>query len=208
MLRAVRPLLPAALLLAAGAAATVAHAQDQQTAIDRLAHKVEAKVIAWRRDIHANPELGFEEVRTAALVANHLKSLGLEVRTGVGHTGVVGILRGGKPGPLIGLRADMDALPIKEEVDLPFASKAVREYRGKPSPVMHACGHDAHTAILMGVAEMLAQIKGELAGSVMFVFQPAEEGSAGGTPGLVHGGAKAMLDDGLFKSEKPAAMFG
>ena len=189
-------------------AADGAGAQTLGQRLDGLAEAVEPKVIAWRRDIHANPELGFEEVRTSALVANHLKGLGLEVRTGVGRTGVVGILRGGQPGPMIGFRADMDALPVQEEVDLPFASKVVTEYRGKPSGVMHACGHDTHTAILMGVAEILAQMKNELAGSVMFVFQPAEEGAATSEPSLAAGGAKAMLDDGLFKDAKPSVMFG
>jgi amidohydrolase len=197
------------LTLALAALATNgAGAQTLEQRLDGLVEAVEPRVIAWRRDIHANPELGFEEVRTSALVANHLKSLGIEVRMGVGKTGVVGILRGRQAGPMIGFRADMDALPIQEEVDLPFASKVVTEYRGKPSGVMHACGHDTHTAILMGVAEILAQMKNELAGSVMFVFQPAEEGAAKSEPGLASGGAKAMLDDGLFQDAKPAVMFG
>jgi amidohydrolase len=195
-------------LALAALTANAAGAQTLEQRLDGLAEAVEPKVIAWRRDIHANPELGFEEVRTSTLVANHLKTLGLEVRTGVGRTGVVGILRGRQAGPMIGFRADMDALPVKEEVELPFASKVVTEYRGKPSGVMHACGHDAHTAILMGVAEILTQLKNELAGSVMFVFQPAEEGAAQPEPNLRAGGAKAMLDDGLFEGAKPAVMFG
>lgn len=201
-----RPCLLFPALLFAVAIVHPAAAQTVDPRIDAMADAIEPKVIAWRRDIHANPELGFEEVRTAGLVAAHLKSLGLEVRTGVGKTGVVGILRGAQPGPMIGFRADMDALPVTEEVDLPFASKVKTEYRGKPTGVMHACGHDTHTAILMGVAEALARMQDRLAGSVMFVFQPAEEGSA--TPGMMDGGAKAMLHDGLFKDQKPAMMFG
>jgi amidohydrolase len=191
------------LALHAGAPAQTPNLQQR---LDGMADAVESKVIAWRRDIHANPELGFEEIRTAALVANHLKSLGMEVRTGVGITGVVGILRGARPGPMIAFRADMDALPITEETDVPFASKVQAMWRGKPSGVMHACGHDAHVAILMGTAEILAQMKNDLAGSVMFIFQPAEEGSQ--KPGQTGGGAKAMLEAGLFREEKPSVVFG
>ena len=133
-----------------------------------------AQVQDWRRDFHQHPELGNRETRTAGIVAAHLKSLGLEVREGVAHTGVVGYLRGASERPLIAIRADMDALPVREEVDLPFASKAQTEFRGEKVGVMHACGHDAHTAILMGVASALAARKDSLQGSILFLFQPAE----------------------------------
>src|SRR4030065_220924 len=142
--------------------------------IDRLCGQVEAKVIAWRRDIHEHPELGNREFRTARLVAEHLRSLGLEVRTEIAHTGVVGLLRGRKPGPVVALRADMDALPVKELTGLPFASKVRTTYNGREVDVMHACGHDAHTAVLMGVAEVLAGLQKRLSGSVKFIFQPSE----------------------------------
>jgi amidohydrolase len=162
------------------------------------------QVTAWRRDIHQHPELSNREARTAGLVAAQLKKLGLEVHTGIAHTGVVGILKGGKPGPKLAIRADMDALPVTEEVDLPFASKAMGEYRGKPTGVMHACGHDAHTAMLLGLATVLAGMKKDLPGEVMFVFQPAEEGAPAGE----EGGASLMLKDGVFRDFKPDAMFG
>lgn len=171
---------------------------------DRLAGPVDAKVLEWRRDIHQHPELGNREFRTAELVAGHLRGLGLEVRTGVAHTGVVGILRGARPGPRIALRADMDALPVTEQVDLPFASKVTTEFRGQQTGVMHACGHDAHVAILMGVAEVLAGMRADLAGEVMFIFQPAEEGPPEGEAG----GARMMLDEGLFDGFEPEAVFG
>jgi amidohydrolase len=163
------------------------------------------KVIAWRRDIHANPELGFAEVRTSKLVADHLRKLGLEVRTGIGETGVVGILRGGKPGPVVALRADMDALPVKEMSGLPFASTATRMWNGQATPVAHACGHDTHVAMLMGAAEVLAGLRTQISGTVMFVFQPAEEG---GPPGREAGGAAEMIKAGVFADPKPAAIFG
>jgi amidohydrolase len=170
---------------------------------------VEQKVIAWRRDIHQHPELGDQETRTAKLVADHLHGLGLEVRTGVGGTGVVGILKGAKPGRTVALRADMDALPIKEPEGLPFASEATQQYMGREVPVMHACGHDAHTAMLMGVAEVLAGMKGELPGTVLFVFQPAEEGSSVVAPASGKSwGAKRMLEEGAFKDPKPDVVFG
>ena len=141
-----------------------------------LVKAVTPRVQAWRRDIHQHPELGNRELRTAALVADHLRSLDMDVQTKVAHTGVVAVLRGGKPGPVVALRADMDALPVTEEVDLPFASKVRTNYNGKEVGVMHACGHDAHTAILMGVAEVLHGIRKDLPGTVKFIFQPAEEG--------------------------------
>src|SRR5690606_33094245 len=138
-----------------------------------LAAALDAKVVEWRRDIHQHPELGNREFRTAALVAEHLTSLGLEVRTGIAHTGVVGILRTGRPGPRMAFRADMDALPVTEQVDLPFASRVTTEFRGQTTGVMHACAHDGHTAVLMGLAQALASARAQLVGEVMFIFQPA-----------------------------------
>ena len=160
--------------------------------------------MAWRRDIHAHPELSNRETRTADLVAQHLRSLGIEVRTGVAHTGVIGLLRGGKPGPVVALRADMDALPVTEEVDVPFASRVRATYNGQEVGVMHACGHDAHTAMLMGVAEVLAGMRQELPGTVKFIFQPAEEGQPAGETG----GAEEMIVEGALENPKPAAIFG
>ena len=165
---------------------------------------IEPRLIEWRRDIHANPELGNREFRTAKLVADHLEGLGMAVRTGIAHTGVVGILRGGRPGPLVALRADMDALPVTEETGLPFASRVQATYNGQPTGVMHACGHDAHTAMLMAAAEILASMRDRVAGSVMFIFQPAEEGAPQGE----RGGARLMLEEGLFDERAPDAVFG
>ncbi|HHL31582.1 MAG TPA: amidohydrolase [Oceanospirillales bacterium] len=165
---------------------------------------VEAKVIEWRRDFHQHPELSNREFRTAKIIAEHLKSLGLEVRTGVAHTGVTGFLKGALPGPTIALRADMDALPVTEQVDLPFASKQTTTYRGETVGVMHACGHDTHVAMLMGAAEVLAKNKANLKGSVLFVFQPAEEGAPEGE----RGGAEMMLSEGIFSQYKPEVAFG
>jgi amidohydrolase len=172
--------------------------------VDRRAAQVQEKVVAWRRDIHAHPELSNRETRTAGLVASHLRSLGLEVRTGVAHTGVVGVLRGGRPGPAVALRADMDALPVTEEVDVPFASKVRATYNGQEVGVMHACGHDAHVAVLMGVAEVLAGMRRELPGTVTFIFQPAEEGPPAGE----EGGAAMMIKEGVLDDPKPGAIFG
>ena len=172
--------------------------------IAKLAQAEEAKVIAWRRDFHQHPELGNEETRTAGIVAAHLKSLGLEVQTGVGRTGVVGLLRGGRPGPVVALRADMDGLPVTETSGLPFASTATATYMGQPVGVMHACGHDAHTAMLMGAAEVLSQVKKDLPGTVKFIFQPAEEGSLPG----VEGGAKLLVKEGVLDKPSVAAIFG
>jgi len=160
-----------------------------------LAKEVEPKVIEWRHWIHENAELSNREFKTAAYIAAHLKSLGIEVQEGVAKTGVVGILKGGKPGPTIGLRADMDGLPVKERVDLPWASKQMGEYNGEPVPVMHACGHDTHVAILMGVAEVLSRVKKDIQGTVKFVFQPAEEGAPAGE----EGGAALMVKEGVTK---------
>jgi amidohydrolase len=190
----------------AGALAAPALASAQPAPSSELVKMIEArlpavmpKVVAWRRDIHQHPELSFEEVRTSALVAKHLQSLGLEVQTGVGKTGVVGILRGGKPGPVVALRADMDGLPVTELVNLPFKSTVRTQWQGQEVGVMHACGHDNHVAILMGAAEVLAGMKAQLPGTVKFIFQPAEEGL---------GGAKAMLEAGAFANPVPNAVFG
>ena len=194
--------------LALGAAAA-ADASAQQAAtlsaeIERRAAAINDKVVAWRRDIHEHPELGNREVRTSQLVAEHLKRLGLEVQTGIAHTGVVGVLRGGRPGRVVALRADMDALPVTELVDLPFASRVRTEYNGQTVGVMHACGHDQHTAILMGAAEVLAGLRDRLPGTVKFIFQPAEEGAPAGE----EGGADVMLSEGVFASPTPEAIFG
>ncbi|WP_243699895.1 amidohydrolase [Lysobacter sp. N42] len=170
----------------------------------RIDSQLEQQVITWRRDLHQNPELSNREFRTSRVVAEHLESLGIEVQTGIAHTGVVGILEGGKPGPLVALRADMDALPVTEQTDVPFRSTAVGEYRGEEVGVMHACGHDLHVAMLMGAAEYLAEHKEEIAGTVMFIFQPAEEGAPRGE----EGGAELMLEEGLFAEQMPDAVFG
>ncbi|MEP7096924.1 MAG: amidohydrolase [Dokdonella sp.] len=162
------------------------------------------QITTWRRDLHQHPELSNREVRTSKFVATELKKFGLEVRTGIAHTGVVGILKGGKPGPKLVIRADMDALPVTEEVDLPFASKAKGEYMGKQVGVMHACGHDAHTAMTLGIAEAMSKIRKDLPGEVMFIFQPAEEGAPAGE----EGGAGLMVKEGVFKDFKPDAVFG
>jgi len=183
---------------------TLSLSQSLSDRISAAALAIEDKVIAWRRDIHQNPELSYQETRTAALAAEHLRKLGIEVRTGVGITGVLGILKGGKPGPVVALRADMDALPVEERVDLPFASKARAQWLGQTVPVMHACGHDAHVAILMGVAEILAGLREEIAGTVKFLFQPNEEGAYDGRPS----GAQAMIDDGALSDPVPGAIFG
>ena len=195
-----RPLLIAALLATMPVQVALAD-EDRASA---LSESVNAKVIAWRRDIHQHPELGNRETRTSALVAAHLRALGLEVKTGIATTGVIAILKGGKPGPRIALRADMDALPVTERNELPFASKATSTFRGETVGVMHACGHDAHTSILMGVAEALVSIKADLQGEVMFIFQPAEEGPPDGE----EGGAEEMLAQGIFRDFKPEAVFG
>jgi len=170
----------------------------------RIDTSLEQKVIEWRRDFHQHPELSNREFRTSGIVAEHLEALGMEVQTGVAHTGVVGILRGGKPGPLVALRADMDALPVTEQTDVSFRSTAIGEYRGEEVGVMHACGHDLHVAMLMGAAEYLAANRENIEGSVMFIFQPAEEGAPKGE----EGGAELMLEEGLFAEQKPEAVFG
>ncbi len=172
--------------------------------LDKTAYGLEAKVVAWRRDFHEHPELGNREFRTAEIVATHLKLLGLEVKTGVAKTGVVGILKGGKPGPCIALRADMDGLPVKERVDVPFASKVETEYNGQKVGTMHACGHDSHVAILMAVAEVLSGQKADLKGTIKFIFQPAEEGAPLGE----EGGANLMIAEGVLENPKVDVIFG
>ncbi|MFN8899710.1 MAG: amidohydrolase, partial [Pseudomonadota bacterium] len=173
--------------------------------IETAAAAIEPQLIAWRRDLHQNPELGNREFRTAGIVADHLRALGLdEVRTGVAHTGVVGLLQGARPGPVVALRADMEALPVREEVDLPFASRARAEYDGQSVGVMHACCHDTHTAILMAVASVLAGMRERLAGSVKFIFQPAEEGPPEGE----RGGAELMIEQGALRDPEPEVIFG
>lgn len=177
--------------------------------IEQRARAIEDKLIAWRRDLHQHPELGNQETRTAKLVADHLRALGMDVKTGVAGTGVVAVLKGGKPGPVVALRADMDALPVKEQVDVPFASKAKGTYLGKEVDVMHACGHDTHTAILMATAEVLAGMKDQLPGSVKFIFQPAEESPADFEPdGKKIWGAKMMVQEGVLENPKVDAIFG
>lgn len=196
--------LVAALLLASPLHAVAGQRADVQAMhelIDRRATELEARVVAWRRDIHQHPELSFQETRTAKLVADHLRSLGLEVQTGVGGNGVVGILRGAMPGPVVALRADMDALPVAEMVDLPFKSTVRAIYNGQETGVMHACGHDNHVAILMGTAELLTGMKARLPGTVKFIFQPAEEG-----PPV--GGAGPMIEAGVLENPKVDAIFG
>ncbi|HUP61298.1 MAG TPA: amidohydrolase, partial [Thermoanaerobaculia bacterium] len=172
--------------------------------IDEAAARVESKVIECRRDIHEHPELGNREIRTAKLVADRLRALDIEVKEKVAHTGVIGLLRGGKPGKVVALRADMDALPVTEQVDLPFASKVRTTYNGQEVGVMHACGHDAHVAILLGVAEILAGMREEIPGTVKFIFQPAEEGAPAGE----EGGAELMVKEGALENPKVDAIFG
>lgn len=172
--------------------------------IDQQADKIEAKVIEWRHDFHQNPELSNREFKTAEKIANHLTSLGLEVKTGIAHTGVVAYLKTGKPGPTIALRADMDALPVVERVDIPWASKAKGEYQGQEVGVMHACGHDTHVSMLLGAADILTGMKDQLKGTIVFLFQPAEEGAPPGE----EGGAKLMVEEGVLENPKVDAAFG
>ena len=186
--------------------ATIAQMDDSY--LDRSfkadAESVDAKVIEWRRYIHQNPELSNREFKTGEYIAAYMKELGLEVKTGVAHTGVVAILRGGKPGPVIGLRADIDALPVRERADLPFKSQAKGTYKGQEVDVMHACGHDTHVAMLMGAATILTKMKAELSGTIKFVFQPAEEGAPEGE----EGGAGLMVKEGVLKNPDVDVMFG
>jgi amidohydrolase len=193
------------LLLPAVVPATNVFSQSKiSTAIDQKAQTLDKKLVEWRRDFHQNPELGNREFKTSEKVANHLKQLGIEVTTGIAHTGVVGILKGGKPGPVVALRADMDGLPVTERVELPFKSAVVTDYNGQKTGVMHACGHDTHIAILMGVAEVLASMKSELPGTIKFIFQPAEEGAPVGE----EGGAELMVKEGVLDNPKVEAIFG
>ncbi len=201
MMKSLRPRVLAAFACAWSA---VGGAQVADEQVENALRSLDDDVIVWRRDIHQHPELSNREFRTSRLVADHLRKLGLEVRTGIAHTGVAAVLKGGRPGPTIALRADMDALPVTEQVDVPFKSTVTTEYLGKKVGVMHACGHDGHVAILMGVAQALTAMKQELPGTVLFVFQPAEEGAPEGEDG----GASMMLREGLFADPKPEAVFG
>ncbi len=178
--------------------------QDLHKIALEKAEAIEEKVVEWRRHFHQNPELSNREYKTGEKIAVHLKSLGLEVQTGVAHTGVVAILKGGKPGPVVGLRADIDALPVTERNDLPFKSEVVTEYNGKETGVMHACGHDTHIAIMMGVAEVFSEMKEDIPGTIKFIFQPAEEG----VPAGERGGAKMMVEEGVLKNPDVEAIFG
>ncbi len=175
-----------------------------QSKVEALAEQVEAKTIEWRHHLHQNPELSNREFKTGEYIAAHLKSLGLEVQTNVAKTGVVAILRGGKPGPVVALRADIDGLPVPERVESPWKSNAIGKYNGNEVPVMHACGHDTHIAILMGTAEVLSKVKSELKGTVKFIFQPAEEGAPKGE----EGGAELMVKEGVLKNPEVDVIFG
>ena len=172
--------------------------------IESKSKAISPKLIEWRRHIHQQPELAFNEFKTMEYIAAHLRKIGLEVTTNVARTGVVAILKGGKPGPVIGLRADIDGLPVKERVDIPYKSTVIAEYLGNQVPVMHACGHDTHTAILMGTAEVLASMKKDIAGTIKFFFQPAEEGA----PGNEIGGAALMISEGVMDNPKVDVVFG
>lgn len=181
-----------------------AQSSNLKKIVDQKADQLEEQVIEWRRYFHKNPELSNREFETAKKITAHLKSLGLEVEIGIAHTGVVGILKGGKPGPVVALRADIDALPVTERTDVPFKSTVMGEYQGKEVGVMHACGHDTHIAILMGVAQILTEMKNELKGTVKFIFQPAEEGAPKGE----EGGAELMVKEGILKNPDVNAIFG
>jgi len=186
-----------------------ADAVSLEEAVREKTASIEGKLIGWRRDIHQHPELGDQETRTSGIVADHLRSLGLEVRTGVARTGVVAVLKGAKPGPTVALRADMDALPVKEPKGLPFASAGKAKYLGKEVDVMHACGHDTHTAMLMATAEVLTSLRDQLPGTVQFIFQPAEEGSSVyPSSSGESSGAELMVKEGVFAETKPDAVFG
>ena len=181
-----------------------AAAAGQNTTVEALVKQLADEIIGYRHQIHANPELGNREFETAALVASHLESLGIEIQTGVAHTGVVGILRGGRPGPVIAVRADMDALPVTEDTPFPFKSLVRTEYLGQDVGVMHACGHDIHTSVQMGVASILAAMRDEIPGTIKFIFQPAEEGPPPGE----EGGAELMVAEGVMANPRPVAVFG
>jgi amidohydrolase len=184
--------------------ANAQHTKDLYAKINAAADKIEPQTIAWRRDFHQHPELGNREFRTSKIISDYLRSLGLEVRDSVGKTGVVGILHGSKPGPVIALRADMDGLPVTERTNVPFASKVITTYNGNQVGVMHACGHDSHMAILLSVAEILSGMKNDLKGTVKFIFQPAEEGAPVGE----EGGAELMVKEGVLENPKVDVVFG
>jgi amidohydrolase len=183
---------------------TPAHANITADEIDQAAAAVQPQVVEWRRWFHQNPELSNREFNTAARIAEILRGMGLEPQTGIAHTGVSAVIEGGLPGPLVAIRTDIDGLPVEEQTGLPYASTARAEYNGQDVGVMHACGHDAHMAMVLGAAKILNDMKAELAGSVMLIFQPAEEGPPGGEDG----GASMMLDEGIFEERMPAAVFG
>lgn len=183
---------------------TIARIKALKSEVDALSAEVEYRMIEWRHHLHEFPELSNREYNTAAFIATHLESLGLEVRTKVAHTGVVAILRGGKPGPVVALRADMDALPLREQVELPYASKQKAEFNGEEVNVMHACGHDTHVAMLMAAADILTELKDSLPGTIVFIFQPAEEG----VPTGEEGGAELMIKEGVLDQPKVDAIFG
>src|SRR3954452_22694638 len=172
--------------------------------VEKISAEINPQVVAWRRDFHKNPELGNRETRTSKIIADELRKLGMEVRTGVATTGVVGILRGGRPGAVVALRSDMDALPVTEQVDLPFKSTAKTQWNGQEVGVMHACGHDNHMAILLGTATALARMRDKLPGTVKFIFQPAEEGPPPGETG----GAEQMVKENVLENPKVDAIFG
>ena len=182
----------------------LAQSKELYSKMDAAADKIESKTISWRRDFHEHPELGNREVRTSKIIADHLRSLGIQVTEGVAKTGVVGLLLGGKPGPVIALRADMDGLPVTERTPVPFASKVTTNYNNMQTGVMHACGHDTHMAILMSVAEILSAQKADLRGTVKFIFQPAEEGAPVGE----EGGAELMVKEGVLENPKVDVIFG
>ena len=183
---------------------TLATAQITPAQIDELAAEAQPQVVEWRRWFHQNPELGNREFRTSARIAEELEKMGLQPQTGIAHTGIVAVIEGGKPGPMVALRADIDALPVEEQTGLPFASEAKGEYRGKEVDVMHACGHDNHISMLLGAAKVLTEVQDDLPGSVMLIFQPAEEGAPDGE----EGGAALMLKEGIWDEQKPEAVFG
>ncbi|HST60079.1 MAG TPA: amidohydrolase [Longimicrobium sp.] len=190
--------------LALAAVAAPAAAQGADPAVAAAVARLAPRIVEIRHDLHQNPELSNRETRTAGVVAQHLRALGIEVRTGVAHTGVVGVLRGGRPGPVVAIRADMDALPVTEDTPYPWKSTVRTEYLGNQVGVSHACGHDVHTAVQMGVASVLAGMRQDVAGTVVFIFQPAEEGAPAGE----QGGAKLMLDEGVFTDLRPEAVIG
>jgi amidohydrolase len=198
-MRSIRTL---AVLLAISSTASAQNNLASQ--IEKGVDRIQGQCIAWRRDLHEHPELGNRESRTSTLIAEQLRRMGIEVKEGVAHTGVVGILRGGKPGPVIALRADMDALPVAERTNVPFASKVKTTYNGQEVGVMHACGHDTHVAMLLSTAEILSGMKKDLAGTVKFIFQPSEEGAPAGE----EGGAALMVKEGVLDNPKVDVMFG